>query len=101
MDAFLQDFQGLADLIPYRIDGQIQFLSNLLLLESIAFAQDEYLTTLFRKAVDGSPETGLGLRAFLSVVIVDDSIGVVWFEGFGRDSFLAKMVKTTVSDHHI
>ena len=35
MNTFLQDFQGLADLVPYRIDGQIQFLSNLLVRLSL------------------------------------------------------------------
>ena len=61
MNTLLQDFQGLADLVPYRIDGQIQFLSYLLILESVALAEDEYLAAFFRKRVYRSPELGLSL----------------------------------------
>ena len=61
MDALLQDFQGLADLVPYRIDGQIQFLSNLLIFESVTLAHDEDLSAFFGKGVYRSPELGLSL----------------------------------------
>ena len=44
MDALLQDFQSLADLVPYRIDGQIQLLGNLLVFESVTFAEDKDLS---------------------------------------------------------
>ena len=61
MDTFLQDFQGLADLVPYRIDGQIQFFGNLLIIQSVTLAHDEYLTAFFGKGVYRSPELGLSL----------------------------------------
>ena len=101
MGTFLQDFQGLADLVPYRIDGQIQLLGDLLVFESVTFAEDKDLTAFFGQAVDCRPHTSFGLCPLLSVVIVYDSIGVVWLEGFSRNAFLTKMVQTTVSHHHI
>ena len=101
MDTFLQDFQSLTDLISDSVYCKSQFFSYFLVLEAIALAQDEYLTTLFWKTVNCGPKTGLGLRTLLSVVIVNDSVGVVWFEGFGRDTFLAEIVKTAVAHHHI
>lgn len=61
MNTLLQDFQGLADLVPYRIDGQIQFLGYLFIFESVTFAEDEYLATFFGKGVYRSPELGLSM----------------------------------------
>ena len=101
MDTFFQDFQGLADLVPYRIDGQIQLLGDLLVFESVTFAEDKDLTAFFRKTIDCRPHTSFSLCPLLSVVIVDDSVGVVWLEGFCRDAFLTKMVQSMVSHHHI
>ena len=101
MNTLLQDFQGLADLVPYRIDGQIQLLGDLLVFESVTFAEDKDLTAFFRKTVDCRSHTSFGLRSLLRIIIVDDSVGVVWLEGFSRNAFLTKMVQTTVSHHHI
>ena len=101
MDSLLQDFQGLADLVPYRIDGQIQLLGDLLVFESVTLAHDEDLSAFFRERVNSCPKSCLGLRTLLRIVIVDDSVGVVWLEGFCRNAFLTKMVQTTVSHHHI
>ena len=52
MNAFFQDFQGLADLVSYRIDGQSQFFGNLLILQSVTFAEDEDLAAFFGKRVN-------------------------------------------------
>ena len=101
MNTLLQDFQGLADLVPYRIDGQIQFFGYLFIFESVTLTHNEDLAAFFGKRVNRRPKLRFGLRAFLCIVIVDDSVGVVWLEGFGWDAFLTKMVQTTVSHHHI
>ena len=101
MDSFLKDFQGLADLVPYRIDGQIQLLGDLLVFESVTLAHDEYLAAFFGQAVYCRPHTSFGLCPLLSVVIVNASVGVVWLEGFCRDAFLTEMVQATVAHHHI
>ena len=61
MNTLLQDFQGLADLVPYRIDGQSKFLSNLLIFQSVTFAEDKDLTAFFGKGVYRSPQLGLSL----------------------------------------
>ena len=101
MNTLLQDFQGLADLVPYRIDGQIQLLGDLLVFESVTLAEDKDLAAFFGKTVDCRPHTSFGLCPLLSVVIVNDSVGVVRFERFRRNAFLTEMVQTTVSHHHI
>ena len=61
MNTLLQDFQGLADLVPYRIDGQIQFLGYLFIFESVTLTHDEYLAAFFGKGVYRSPELGLSM----------------------------------------
>ena len=80
MNTLLQDFQSLADLVPYRIDGQIQFLGDLLVFESVTLAHDEDLAAFFRERVNRCPKSCLGLRTLLRVIIVDDSVGIAWFE---------------------
>ena len=101
MNTLFQDFQCLADLISYGIYRQSQFISNLLILETVTLAHYKNLSTLLREAVDCSPKTRLCLRTLLSIVIIYDSVSVVWLEGFGRYAFLAQMVKTAVAHHHI
>ena len=61
MNTLLQDFQGLADLVPYRIDGQIQFFGYLFVFQSVTLAEDEYLAAFFGKGVYRGPELGLSL----------------------------------------
>ena len=61
MNTLLQDFQGLADLGPYRIDGQIQFFGYLFIFESVTLTHNEDLAAFFRKRVYRSPELGLSL----------------------------------------
>ena len=61
MNTLLQDFQSLADLVPYRIDGQSQLLGNLFIFQSVTLAEYEDLSAFFRKGVYRSPEFGLSL----------------------------------------
>ena len=55
MDALLQDFQCMADLIPDGIDRQSQFVGYLFIFQPVTFAHDEDLATFVRQAVDRCP----------------------------------------------
>lgn len=67
--ALFQDFERLAHMVPDGIDGDVEPPGNLLISQSVTFAEQEGFATTGGKGIDGSPQTSLDERTFLTLFV--------------------------------
>lgn len=95
---FLQDSEGLADLVADRVHRDAQFRGDLLIFQSVPLAQQEHLTAFLRQGIYRRPQSGLYLRSLLSIIVINDPVCILRLEFLRLESLLTEPVKAPVPD---